>query len=640
MKFRYDIQALRGFAVLIVILYHAALGPFKGGYLGVDIFFVISGFLITTLLIKHLEQGDFSFKEFYYRRVRRLLPAAYTVLFLILIGAYFFLADSHLRAFKNQFVGAITFTANIALFEQSGYFESDAKLKPLLHMWSLAIEEQFYLLLPAALFFVPRKFWKAGAFLATILSFGLCIITMKYKPEAAFFLLPFRAWELGIGCIGALYASNGSLQNASRIFFFPALAIILLIPVFPISNIHPGYDALLICLATLIIILRQSVFLGTSVLLKPLYKIGDWSYTLYLVHWPLFSFAANAYMGGEVPVKTRILLTFLSFVLTVVIYYLIERPLHKHDFKKRRIIMLPLVLLSILLASGALWMYKSVEKTTDFKQIRRHNFGLDISCSHEGEYERLAFCQTAESPAYLLWGDSYAMHLAKGLIQNNDKGLMQATKSACAPILNYAFYNPPKKPESLAKECIQFNNSVLDDLKNSPGIETVILSSPFHSTTVGKYQGMLKMGQNYTPTIMNVDNAIIAMTKTVQEIRSLGKKVVIISPPPKNGYDIGECLERKNTGKIRAGLGKQCTVNLDFSNKYTANVTEFLARLLQESDVNVIYLSDYLCTGDQCIAEFEDGTFVYRDTGHLTVEASQKLFREFNILEDINNKAY
>lgn len=157
MRHRIDIQAFRGFAVLVVVLYHARLNIISAGYLGVDIFFCISGFVITTMVAERIKSGNFSFADFYWSRARRLLPAAYVTFLAVALLAPLFLTSPELQQFKSQMFGALTFTANIALAKQVGYFDGAAELKPLLHTWSLAIEEQYYLLLPISLVLLPRR---------------------------------------------------------------------------------------------------------------------------------------------------------------------------------------------------------------------------------------------------------------------------------------------------------------------------------------------------------------------------------------------------------------------------------------------------------------------------------------------------
>ena len=189
--FRIDIQALRGLAILLVLLHHGRLLPWlKAGHLGVDVFFVVSGYLITGILQRALAEGTFTFAGFYFRRTKRLLPAAYVTFAVTALLSALFLTRPETRDFTWQLLGAVTFTGNIALWMQTGYFEGAAHLKPLLHVWSLSIEEQYYLLLPAALVFTPRRFWKLGMLALVAGSVVLCFALLPSKPGAVFYLLP------------------------------------------------------------------------------------------------------------------------------------------------------------------------------------------------------------------------------------------------------------------------------------------------------------------------------------------------------------------------------------------------------------------------------------------------------------------
>jgi peptidoglycan/LPS O-acetylase OafA/YrhL len=198
---RSDIQALRGYAVLLVILYHTNLGLVPLGFLGVDIFFVISGYLITGIIVRGLRAGTFGFQDFYLRRVRRPFPAAFVTLALTLIGSVFLLTSSAWHNFAPQLYGALFFTTNIVLWQQINYFKSAAELEPLLHMWSLAVEEQYYLVLPVVLSVVPQRLWRATIATITLGSLGGYIWLYPHSSGAAFYLLPTRAWEIGIGAI-------------------------------------------------------------------------------------------------------------------------------------------------------------------------------------------------------------------------------------------------------------------------------------------------------------------------------------------------------------------------------------------------------------------------------------------------------
>lgn len=240
--FRVDIQALRGLAILLVVVYHAELlASLKAGYLGVDIFFVVSGYLITGIVTKGLQDGSFSFSGFYFRRAKRLLPAAYVTFLATTLLSIAFLTTPALRDYLWQLVGAVTFTGNMVLWTQTGYFAPAAELKPLLHVWSLSIEEQYYLLLPAVLVLTPRRFWTPGVWVVLLISLALCLGLVAAKPGATFYLLPTRAWELALGSLGVLVLHERQSPYL-RALFWPALAALLLVPFFPTGAPHPGWD--------------------------------------------------------------------------------------------------------------------------------------------------------------------------------------------------------------------------------------------------------------------------------------------------------------------------------------------------------------------------------------------------------------
>ena len=211
---RADIQSLRGYAILIVVLFHAGLSYFPGGYLGVDIFFVISGFLITNLITKQIKEKTFSFREFYFRRAKRLLPAAYVTFVLSAVAALFLLTSQELIEFSQQLIGAVTFTANMVLWRQGTYFGVESSLKPLLHVWSLSIEEQYYFLLPAVLVVIPSRYWQRAMLFACLLSLLVCVAFYYIQTGAAFYLFPARAWELCIGSLGVgIYKKNAVIKS-------------------------------------------------------------------------------------------------------------------------------------------------------------------------------------------------------------------------------------------------------------------------------------------------------------------------------------------------------------------------------------------------------------------------------------------
>ena len=331
--FRTDIQVLRGFAILLVLLHHGRLLPWlKAGHLGVDVFFVVSGYLITRVIQRALKDGTFSFTEFYLRRAKRLLPAAYSTFAVTVLLSNLFLTEPEMWDFAWQMLGAVTFTGNIALWMQTGYFEGAAQLKPLLHVWSLSIEEQYYLLLPAALMFTPPRFWKLGILAMVAGSLLLCFALLSSKPGAVFYLLPTRAWELGLGSLGVLVWEGSVAGTWLARLFWPALAALLLVPFFPTGAPHPGLDALIVCTATLVILLRRHPLLNQGWAARGPAHLGDISYSLYLVHWPLLAFSANAWVS-PVPGWVRAGLVVVSIFLSWGLYRWVEDPIRRLPFQ-------------------------------------------------------------------------------------------------------------------------------------------------------------------------------------------------------------------------------------------------------------------------------------------------------------------
>lgn len=385
--FRTDIQALRGFAILLVVLHHSELiGILHAGYLGVDIFFVVSGYLITGIVVKAIQQGRFSFSGFYCRRAQRLLPAAYVVFLTTTLSSIIFLTRPEMRDYIRQLLGAVTFTGNIALWMQTGYFESAAELKPLLHVWSLSIEEQYYLLLPAALIITPRRYWQVGVWVVLMGSLALCLAFVLDKPGATFYLLPTRAWELALGSLGRLVLDGRQGLWLARLFWL-ALAVLLVIPFFPIKAPHPGLNALIVGVATLVIILRHHPLLERTFAVRGMARLGDISYSLYLVHWPLLAFAANAWVSPA-PSFVRFVLMCATLGLSYALFRWVERPARRAEITSdRRFLMVGLGASAVIVLT-AFWVYRAESwgGRVDYTDVRRGNLGFGAACEFDEQF--------------------------------------------------------------------------------------------------------------------------------------------------------------------------------------------------------------------------------------------------------------
>jgi peptidoglycan/LPS O-acetylase OafA/YrhL len=294
MDYRREIDGLRALAIIPVILFHAGFQSFSGGFVGVDVFFVISGYLITRIILAELREGKFSIINFYERRARRILPALFLIMFLCLLFAWLWLPPDNMRGFSKSLIAVSMFASNLLFWKESGYFDTAAGLKPLLHTWSLAIEEQYYVLFPLFLVFT----WKLGKnWVLTILTaiFMLSLGTAQWsssaKPIAAFYLLPTRGWELLVGAFVGFYEFTPSRSKFADIGSWLGLTLILYaILTFDNRTPFPSFYTLIPAVGTALIILftNDKTAVGKILNHKVFVGIGLISYSLYLWHHPLF----------------------------------------------------------------------------------------------------------------------------------------------------------------------------------------------------------------------------------------------------------------------------------------------------------------------------------------------------------------
>lgn len=637
---RRDIQFLRGLAVLVVVIYHSNLNILSQGYLGVDIFFVISGFLITSIILKGLDNNNFSFSEFYLRRAKRLLPALYSTLVFTTLLGLFVLTNQQWTDYLSQLQGALTFTANMVLPTQTGYFDSSAEGKPLLHIWSLSLEEQYYFLLPISLFILPRKFRLAAVVAFAVISFYWCIswvysenqespflwrIAEASKSEWAFYLLFTRAWELLAGSICAFIMMGQHQIKVPAFLKLIALLTLIASCIVSINDDHPGIESLVVVVSTMIILLGNTEWLPNNTVCRSIEKVGDWSYSVYLVHWPLFAFLYLSYAGAP-PGVAKLSVILLSFALGYAQFRYVEQTFRDGRFKKLfSNWKLTTATTAILLALPTMASFSFSDSTDQFSHIRRTNFGIGKECgdgSFDKENKLKSGCLLGEVPKIVIWGDSYAMHLVPGLSVSN-KGLVQITKSACGPIPGISPVIGGKYGIAWSKECLAFNDNAMAYIEQNPTITHVVMSSVleqylnFENGSLYTDRGKVKS---------NKEIILDSLRDTISKLETLGIKPIIISPPPRAGFDIGECLERTYSTSLL--LKGNCEIN---HKEYLNNQKEVNNLLTEiQSFSRVLWLKDYLCKNDVCKV-YQNGVFIYRDNGHLSVEGSTKTLGNIQI---------
>ncbi|WP_439106127.1 acyltransferase family protein [Congregibacter sp.] len=633
---RRDIQFLRGIAVLSVVVYHAEIFELQNGFLGVDIFFVISGFLITTLILKGIEQQSFSYIEFYGRRAHRLLPALYSTLLFTTLAGYIFLTHRQWDDYLQQLLGAVTFTSNMVLPYQVGYFDDAAETRPLLHIWSLSLEEQYYFLIPPLLA-VCAKRWLAPVLLTlAAMSLFVCFsfLNMEGKflglegTELAFYMFPSRAWELLAGSLLSVWMlRNPTFSIPRQIKWISLIALFALLAI-SVDGDHPRGDALVAVLLTCVLIAGQDNWLPQFPLVEWVKKVGDWSYSLYLIHWPLLAFAHIAYLGN-VPSSVRYGLVFSSLILSFAQYRYVETPFRvsqrSRNYRSLRtfVAMTTCVLLVAAPPATQSLGLRDVPGP-DFQQIRRKNFGLHRICVLKPPFAIPGRCKTDPNPKVAVWGDSYAMHLVPGLRENpaTSDSIIQLTRSGCTPATDLAHLT---KGTAQARQCRRFNARALRYILESPSLKYVVLSSPFGYFFDSGHRLLIQ--DEMVPYSKHL--VVADLIATIDTLLEAGKTPLIISPPVFAGYNVGECLEREMTGALILGRDG-CKLPLEFHLARQAPVINGLNEVSKETGIKILWLSDLMCEGKSCQSKLGNVP-LFRDRGHLTDEGSKLLLKNADL---------
>ena len=430
MKYRAEIDGLRALAVLPVILFHAGFEWFSGGFVGVDVFFVISGYLITTIIISEMVEGKFSIVNFYERRARRILPALFFVMAACLPFAWLWLTPNDLKDFGQSLIAVSTFSSNILFWRETGYFDTAAELKPLLHTWSLAVEEQYYILFPIFLMLTWRLGIKWVLILLSVL-FLLSLVVAQWgtynKPSATFFLLPTRGWELLIGVFAAFYLKHNPhlkshfLNQALSLLGFGM--ILYSIIAFDETTPFPSLYALVPTIGTGLLILcaAPKTFIHKLLSLKFIVGIGLISYSAYLWHQPLFAFARHRTLVGISDINL-IALCLASLVLAWFSWKFVEAPFRSKTRVSRRSVFKKSIIFIFLYSVTGLWLHQTngaLAYLPSEKQAVLKNFisPSDYAIKRHQQIRLKEFSKTNHKKDILIIGDSHSEDLVNAVFE-------------------------------------------------------------------------------------------------------------------------------------------------------------------------------------------------------------------------------
>lgn len=602
--YRPDIDGLRAIAVLPVLLFHFGVPGVPGGFVGVDIFFVISGFVIARGLIADLDAGSFSLGNFYERRVRRLLPALLAVLAATTVVAWIVLLPPALIHYSQSLAASAASAANLFLWVGSGYFAPEARQVPLMHLWSLAVEEQFYLLFPVLLAIGYRRFpgsCRPVALAVALASFALSVALLPAAPAATFFLLPTRLWELMLGVLLALYRLPAGPAWLARMLAVAGIAMIGW-PILLYTELtpFPGFAALPPALGAAALIHagasqtgegrppRISRWLGCA----PMVLIGRLSYPLYLVHWPVVTLTRELTMREPDAATIGAMLAGCIFLAWSIERW-IERPLRYAAADRRTV--LRLAALGLLLAAlvGAAGV-ATRGAPARFALPPAQQLGTEASwgsgtCFFEGGADPLSWREadcvhSRGGRKVLLWGDSFAAHYVPGIRANAadiDATIVQYTAAACVPMLDTSGMTP---------SCRAFNEHVLDVVSRG-GYDHVILAA--------RWQNHEALGFDALPA-------------TIAALRRTGVGVTVIGQTPIFAADV-------QTIAFRAGARPVDTA------EWPATFHGRLNDALRAASGGAQFVDPVaiLCTGRSC--RYKVGpAFLFADFGHFSAEGSRR----------------
>jgi peptidoglycan/LPS O-acetylase OafA/YrhL len=480
-SYRPDIDGLRALAVMAVILFHTFPRYLPGGFVGVDIFFVISGYLITQILLNDLKDGTFSAANFYARRIRRIFPALIVVLVATFALGWNFLLPVELTSLCRNIFASAFFSANLMLLSEVSYFDLDADMKPLLHLWSLGIEEQFYLIWPWILWLLPGR-WLVAAIAAMLAgSFALNLALIDHHPSGTFYLPFTRAWELLAGSLlTQLPRQRGRAAEALGLSGLSAITVSLFL--FSSHTVFPGWAASLPVIGAMLVLMSEGSFISRLVFThRTAVNVGLISYPLYLWHWPLLVFA-RIHKFSPLTDPERGLIIAATFILAWLTYRLLERPIRsafQNDFAKPLIVSMAAVAI-VTQAPSLGFGPKLPDAIAHLISVRPNGEGWRVNECLMADTTTNGFfpdCADQKRPLLAIWGDSTAGALIPGfrnLQKTHDFGLAQYTVSSCPPTL---------LPSSVEKFCLQRNREIVA-LIGVSAPEIVLLHALWSNNTI------------------------------------------------------------------------------------------------------------------------------------------------------------
>lgn len=624
MIFRYDINGLRAVAVLLVVFYHFSVPGFSGGYVGVDVFFVISGYLMGQIICGRCEQGGFNFWAFYVARFRRIFPALIFLTLVVLLWGAFMLLPSEYELLGLHAASSLMMFSNIVYWRESGYFDSDALDKWLLHTWSLSAEWQFYLFIPVVIVFAVK--WRSGCFLRPVLwlgltiSFALCVFSAARYEVASFYLLPMRAWEFLIGALLFLYSSRWRWLSKPFVSYLGLLLILTCSALYTKELTYPSFWALFPVLgAALVIGGTGNVLLNNGAF----QFLGRLSYSLYLWHWP----ALIAFVGFGVALdfSYTFFLLACSLGMAILSFYFVEEPFRRLStirlpFLSRRVGYATILLMSWFIALAcAMLVYVangipgrvSSDVALIASEVANENPRRE-ECFRPSKMLQYPECRLGRQslePDVVFWGDSHSDAAFTGFseaAERAERGGIYYGRSGCGPTLSQELL--AGGDEADLSGCLQYNKGVFSRVSNNPSVKDVYLLARWSAEKYEKGKA---------------DFSGLAC-----DLVAAGKRVYVVAPIPVYTKNIPLYFSR---GLMRGMSLTQLEEGvMQLRSEYLAQNKFAFKQFSMSSKCGVEVLDPlpYLCPENVCVP-LHGGLPVYFDNGHLSERGSRLLVPMF-----------
>jgi len=639
LQYRPDIDGLRAIAVLSVVLFHIGVPHMDGGYVGVDIFFVISGFLITKIIAGEVERGDFSILRFYERRIRRIFPALFVMLIITALVSAAVLMPLDFKEFSASAVATTLFSSNIFFWLKSDYFDQAAELKPLLHTWSLAVEEQYYTVFPLFMALVMPRWrhwrWVLGA--VTLASLVLSMVLVRHDSNMTFYLPFSRFWELLIGSLIAVGVPP-PIQNkpARQALALTGLGLILFsVATYTHETRFPGESALLPCLGAAFILyadIRGPTWVGRLLSLRPMIWIGLISYSLYLWHWPVLVFARYVLMR---PLETldKVLIFLVVMALAYLSWRFVERPFRRarNIGPKPLFIGAGVVAAVILAVGGAGYVFNGLPDRFP-SAVRRYALASEdinprrATCDRRSPSDIAAgkVCTLGtpgEGPAtFAVLGDSFGDSLIPGVDtaarQAGRKGVI-LTQSGCYALIGVDQGNP---------DCQKQLEASLAFIRKSPDIKTVLLIGRWTTAVNGSRFGALREKAMFIRDSDSAQSSYAenqrvferSMARTIGRLKPLN--VVVVAYVPEQAVDVprAAALARYFNPNPEIGVAR------DVYDARQAPVESILEPQSKALGFKIVDAGKVLCDARECVGA-RDGKVLYFDDNHLSATGAQRL---------------